>query len=191
MPESEEQEHGDWELVKRAKTGEEAAFASLISRYQHPIHSFIFRSVGQEALAADLAQEVFVKAWFALPSVRPSGKFSSWLFQIAVNLCRDHFRSKAARQGLVTESMDFDQADSSPAPDTTVEQREAVERLEGEIRSLPAKLREPFLLAAVEGYSQKEVGEILRLSAKAVEVRIYRARKLLADKIGRFLGKQD
>ncbi|MDX2081394.1 MAG: sigma-70 family RNA polymerase sigma factor [Terrimicrobiaceae bacterium] len=195
MGPSEPSGDSDWDLAERAKQGDESAYARLVERYQAPIHGFIFRSVGDVETARDLAQEVFVRAWFALARVRAKAKFSTWLFQIAVNLCRDHVKSKATRNARNTESFarradderaedrEFASPELSPAEDA--ETREAIDALEAEIRALPDELRSSFVLGAVEHQPYKEVASALGLSAKAVEVRIYRARRLLGERLRR------
>lgn len=183
----------DWELARQAATGDEAAYAVLIERHQGPIHRFIFRSVGNEETARDLAQEVFVKAWFALGRVQERARFTTWLFQIAANLCRDHARSKAARNTRATSSMVRENSDGCPeerdfphpglSPDNQARMNETMAALNRAIASLPVELREAFILGVLDQLSHKEVATILGLSPKAVEVRIYRARKILADRL--------
>ncbi len=192
----------DWDLAERAKCGDESAYELLILRYQAPIHSFIFRSVSDDETARDLSQEVFVRAWFALDRVKPKARFSTWLFQIAVNLCRDHAKSKATRNARITDSFTRQPSDerpeerefasAQPSPAEHAASKEAMECLESEIRALPEELRIPFVLGAVEHQPYKEVAAILGLSAKAVEVRIYRARQQLCERLTRSgFGKAD
>ena len=193
MRPSEPGEESDWDLAQRAKGGDEAAFEDLILRYQAPIQSFVFRSTLDVETARDLTQEVFVRAWFALGRVQAKAQFSTWLFQIAVNLCRDHAKSKASKNARVTQSFsppagddrseDREFASPQPSPSQNLESQEALESLEAEIKTLPLELRSPFILGAVEQRSHKEVAAILGMSAKAVEVRIYRARRLLCERL--------
>lgn len=181
----------DWDLAHRAAGGDEAAYAALIGRYQWPIHAFIFRSIAEVETARDLAQEVFVKAWFALPRVQERARFSTWLFQIAANLCRDHAKSKATRMARLTNSLvrentegrDEQREFSHPglSPDKQAQTNETMEALQRAITSLPRELREAFILGAVDQLPHKEISSILGVSAKAVEVRIYRAKKILAS----------
>jgi RNA polymerase sigma factor (sigma-70 family) len=195
MEPNESSEPTDWELAHRAKSGDEAAYAMLISRHQAAIHNFIFRSAGDVETARELTQEVFVKAWFALRRVREQARFTTWLFQIAVNLCRDHAKSRSSRNARRTESISRDDRDNrsedrefastSATPDREALQREFLAALEAEIQALPAELRSAFILGVVEHRSHKEVATILRLTAKAVEVRIYRARRLLGERLKR------
>jgi len=185
----------NWELAERAVQGDEDAYGRLIAKYQTPIHRFVFRSVQDEETARDLAQEVFVKAWFALAKAKRRGRFTTWLFQIAVNLCRDYARSKAARNLRLTSSLDVgtpgvasgasDLVSPGPTPDQRAASVEDVAALDREIGALPVKLRESFLLGAVDGRPAKEVAHMLGISPKAVETRIRRARQLLATRFDR------
>lgn len=191
----ESNEPSDWDLAQSAKQGDESAYEALISRYQAQIHSFIFRSVGDVETACDLAQEVFVRTWFALGRVEARARFSTWLFQIAANLCRDQAKSKAARNARQTESFtrqphedrsqDREFASPLPNPAQDAMSRELIDSLEAEIRALPEELRTAFILGALEHQSHKEIAAILRISTKAVEVRIYRARRFLVERLSR------
>ena len=170
--------------------GDEAAYAVLIERYQTPINAFVFRSLGNNETARELTQDVFVKAWFALPRVQELARFSTWLFQIAANLCRDHAKSKAGRNARLTDSIaredgqaEFAVAHPSLAPDKQAQSLETMTALQSAISSLPVELREAFVLGAVEEMPYKDVAVVLGLSSKAVELRVYRARKLLAERL--------
>lgn len=183
----------DWRLADLARDGDEDAYAELIARHQGPIFGFIVHHVGDPETARDLAQEVFVRAWFALGRARPRAKFSTWLFQIALNLCRDHSRSRAVRQSRLSESLTRTEdrpsggqreiPDAGPAPNDEAEANEALDMLDVELAKLPEGLRTPFILGAIEGCSHKEIAELLRVSPKAVEMRIHRARKILVQRL--------
>ncbi|MEI8313171.1 MAG: RNA polymerase sigma factor [Verrucomicrobiota bacterium] len=185
----------DWDLARRAAGGDESAYAVLIERYQGPVHGFIFRSVGEVETARDLAQEVFVKAWFALGRVQERARFSTWLFQIAANLCRDHAKSKANRNARMTSPMVRERDDGSAEerdfthpglpPDKQAQTNEKMAALHRAIAALPVELRETFILGAIDQLPHKEISSILGISPKAVEVRIYRARKILAERLSR------
>lgn len=183
----------DWALVRRAAGGDESAYAVLIERHQGPIHGFVFRSVGDVETTKDLTQEVFVKAWFALGRVQERARFSTWLFQIAANLCRDHAKSKANRNARMTNAMAREKDDGSTAemdfahpglaPDSQAQMNEIMGALHRAIAALPDELREVFILGAVDQLPHKEISSILNISPKAVEVRIYRARKILSEQL--------
>ncbi len=183
----------DWGLAGLARDGDESAYEKLIERYRVGIHAFIQRSVGDAETAADLAQEVFVRAWFALDRTTPRARFSTWLFQIAVNLCRDHAKSKAGRQAKASVPLVRRDADGSeieqdfphpgPTPDREARFGELVSTLDAEIARLPIHLREALVLGVIEGRPHKEVAQLVRATPKAVEIRIRRARGLLAERL--------
>jgi len=189
----EENDPDDWAFARRAAMGDERAYSVLIERYQGPVHGFVFRSVGEEETAKDLTQEVFVKAWFALERVQERARFSTWLFQIAANLCRDHAKSKSTRNARVTnpilresedgrrEERDFPHP--GMAPDNQAQMNETMASLNREIAALPVELREAFILGAIDQLPHKEIASILGISPKAVEARVYRARKILAERL--------
>ena len=192
-PTSDSAEPDNWHLASQARGGDEDAYARLIERHQGAIHAFIYRHVADIETARDLTQEVFVRAWFALDRVRPRAKFTTWLFQIAINLCRDHAKSKATRQAHRTDPMiqtaaegderDRELPDWSAVPDRAAQASETVAALESEIARLSLELREAFLLGAVEGWPHKEISAVLGISAKAVETRIHRARQTLQKRL--------
>jgi RNA polymerase sigma-70 factor (ECF subfamily) len=194
MQENEWSARDDWDLAESAGHGDEDALAELIARHRSAMHRFIYRSFGQEETARDLTQEVFVRAWFALPKVSRKAKFTTWLFHIAVNICRDHARLKATRQERMTFSLVKDAQDDNSeerqfvhpddSPDQVLEHAELTQLLDEQIRRLPDELLQSFLLGAVERHPYKEVAAMLGLSSKAVETRIYRARQLLAERLG-------
>ncbi len=183
----------DWALARRAARRDEAAYAALIERYQGPIHGFIFRSVGDVETARELTQEVFVKAWFALGRVQERARFSTWLFQIAANLCRDHAKSKATRNARMTNPMVRERDDGSTeerdfphpgmSPSEQARMNEMMKALDRAIASLAVELREAFILGAIDQLPHKEISSILGISPKAVEVRVYRARKILSEQL--------
>ena len=183
----------DWALAQLAARGDQEAYAVLIGRYQGPVHGFVFRSVGNVETAEDLTQEVFVKAWFALARVQERARFSTWLFQIAANLCRDHAKSKATRQARRMNSLVREREDGSTeerdfkhpglSPDNQAQMNETMAVLDRAIADLPLKLREVFILGTIDLLPHKEISSILGISPKAVEVRIYRARKTLTERL--------
>jgi RNA polymerase sigma factor (sigma-70 family) len=180
----------DLPLVHALQAGDESALNELIHKYQEPLFRFICRYTGNEDTARDLLQETFVRLYFGIRRFKPRAKFVTWLYSIAMNLCRDYARSKQRRQSYFTESLDAGEvhrkvpaADRGPAAD--VESRERLANLQTAIEELPHDLRTTLLLFAVEGRSQQECAELLGVSAKAVETRVYRARKILESKIQR------
>ena len=176
----------DWPLIRALQAGDENALTELMHKYEQPLFRFIFRYVGDEETARDLLQETFVRLYFNAEKFRRQAKFSTWLHTIAINLCRDFSRSKQYRKGR--ETVAFDQ-DESRTPDTSANPGEALitsEKLaavEAAISELPHKLKTALILFCLEDRSQAECAALLDVSAKTVETRVYRARKILQQKL--------
>lgn len=181
----------DLPLVRALQAGDESALGELMGRHEAALFRFLFRYLRNATDAADLTQETFVRAYFKIGQFRPGVKFSVWLYRIALNLFRDHARSPAARRGAMTNELPGEGAHTArgtPAelatdsrnPAAALEDKEQVRALENAIERLPPDLKQAFVLAVLEGFSQKECAEMLEVSPKAVETRVYRARKLLA-----------
>lgn len=178
----------DLGLLKSLVDGDDSALTNLMDQYEKPIFHFIYRHVLNENDARDLAQEVFVKLFFNAAKFRPEAKFSTWLYQIALNLCLDHFKSRRMRQAARTDSRDTQEIDDYSVKETAVNQRtpsdEALARekltaLNDGIAALPHDLRSALILTTLEQRSHLEAATLLKTTPKAVETRVYRARKFL------------
>lgn len=178
-------DESDAALAARAVKGDRPAFNRIVQRYQEPLYRFIRRYVGDADEAYDLLQETFVSAWQALNRYDPTRPAATWLRRIALNKCRDWGRRRAVRRffyGATSLDGSPAAADTAAASVTVDDSNEtALTNLDRAIATLPSQLKEPLLLTAFEGLSQIAAGEALGISAKAVETRVYRARKLLAE----------
>lgn len=177
---------GDAELIVKTLRGDDAAFTRLVGRHKHWIHRFIRRYVGAASDDAyDLVQETFFAAWLALSRYKPELPFEAWLRRIALNKCRDRARRNTVRRFLVGAAVNeetgepLDMMDQAPGPEVQVGSMQELAQLERAVAALPRGLKEPLLLTALEGLTHREVGELLGLKAKAVEMRVYRARERL------------
>ena len=175
----------DADLIARAKGGDRRAVADLIARHKHWLYRFIRRYVGDADDAQDVVQESFVAAVMNLGRYDPERPFDIWLRRIALNKCRDRARRRAVRRVIGLDQRPsaepVDIVDPTPSAADTLETAEALKLLDQAIAALPQALKEPLVLTALEGLSQKEAGEVLGLSPKAVEVRVYRAKRQLAS----------
>ena len=175
----------DLPLVRALQAGDESALNKLMRKYQEPLFRFIWRYTGDEETARDLLQETFVRLYFGIRRFKPHAKFATWLYSIAMNLCRDYARSKQRRQSYATESLDAGDLHREVRGRSRRRCRCRIARAAGgfgkAIKELPHDLRTALLLFAVEGRSQQECAELLGVSAKAVETRVYRARKRLEN----------
>ena len=178
----------DASLAVAARQGDQAAFAALMRRHKGWLYRFIRRYVADRDDAYDVLQESFVSAWGALSRFDPERPFEAWLRRIALNKCRDRARRDAVRRAAL-RLFGFGGGDISiesvaPLADSTVTADHTLRRLETAIGKLPRQLKEPLVLTMLEGLSHKEAGALLGINAKAVETRVYRARKILEPKLG-------
>jgi RNA polymerase sigma factor (sigma-70 family) len=189
-------EDPDLFLVQALQAGNDLALTTLMQRHQQRIFHFIFRHVNHEADARELAQETFVRAYFNITRFQPRSRFSTWLFQIALNLCRDHVRSKSWRNRQATDSLtnspgdhdeqrEWDVADSKINPAEQLEQTEQRILFQQSLEQLPLELKGPLFLTAVDDYSHQEAAKMLGITPKAIESKVYRAKKMLTKILSR------
>lgn len=176
---------GDVSCMLRLQGGDDGALNELMSRWSQPLANFLFRYTSHEATAIDLAQETFVRVYENRLRFR-GGRFSSWLFSIAVNLARNNARWRKRHPAV---SLDAGAESGHEIPDTAADPSSGMERSEDAaavrdaIRSLPEDLRMVVLLFEYEEQSYAEIAAALGCTPKAVETRLYRARQLLRDKL--------
>jgi RNA polymerase sigma-70 factor (ECF subfamily) len=186
----------DRELASLAAQGREAAFRELLSRYERPIFSLVYRMVRDRALAEDLAQETFIRAFHAIDSYDPAYRFSNWIFKIAHNHTIDHLR----RRKLDTVSIEGSPHATTPgeqertrlalasgeeSPAAFTENRELGGQIERAIGALRPEYRAVIMLRHVEGYAYEEIAEIMEIPLGTVKTYLHRARgelkEMLAD----------
>lgn len=171
----------DAELAVAARQGNQEAFAHIMRRHKGWLYQFIRRYVADKDDAYDVLQESFVSAWGALSRFDPERPFEAWLRRIALNKCRDRARRSAVRRAALSVLGWLGaQTEQTPTAENTTAAEQALKRLDEAIGNLPRALKEPLVLTMLEGMSHKDAGELLGINAKAVETRVYRAKKLLA-----------
>jgi RNA polymerase sigma factor (sigma-70 family) len=177
-------EADDGALVALALVGDARGQSALMARHRAPVYRLVRAHVGDADEALDVTQEAFIAAFGALARYDPARPFRHWIARIALNKCRDWARRRAVR-GFFTRARPMEEAaavaDPGLAPDARMLAEEETRALGRALAALPANLKEPLLLCAIEGMSQAEAGAVLGLSAKAVEMRLYRARARLAE----------
>jgi RNA polymerase sigma-70 factor, ECF subfamily len=169
----------DATLVAAFKGGEVAAFDTLFDRYDQPIFGYIFRSVGDPALAEELTQDVFLKVFLHLRRTAAETTFKAWIYRIATTTCIDAHRAATRRPALVRDeealALVADRAAGDPEQRTIQrEQRRAVHRT---LDALPAHYRQALILRQLQGLSYAEIGEALGITVEAVTSLIHRARQ--------------
>lgn len=176
---------GEKVLLARAKKGEIAAFESLMTAYENRVYTLALRSTGSEQDAADITQEVFLRAWKSLDSFRGDSSLSTWLYRVTSNLCVDFARKRAVESGTASiddaESPAASIADPSRTiqPEQAVENQELREELQYAIAQLSEEHREVVLLRDVAGLAYTEIARTLGVEEGTVKSRLARARNSL------------
>jgi RNA polymerase sigma-70 factor (ECF subfamily) len=182
----------DRALAALAAQGREGAYRELLSRYERPVFSLVFRMVRDRALAEDLAQEAFIRAFNAIDSYDATYKFSSWIFKIANNHTIDHLRKRKLDTVSIHGSPSASSTEeekrtritlesTAEQPDAYVESRELGGMVEQAIGQLRPEYRTAILLRHVEGYAYEEIAETMDLPLGTVKTYLHRARKELKD----------
>jgi RNA polymerase sigma factor (sigma-70 family) len=183
--------------MTRLAAGHGAVLNELMDRHAERLFQYLVRSLENEEDATDLAQETFVRVYQNRKKFDTSRKFSTWLYAIASNLVRDRYRWRTRHPKVSLDAAneatgtDFGESlpDQNPLPSEAVQAAERASAVRRAVAALPEQLRIPLILSEYEEKSHAEIGEILRCSAKAVEVRIYRARQHLRARLAHLLAE--
>ena len=182
----------DHALIELTKTGDEAAFAEIVQRYRNPITNYLYRFLNDYEEAVDLAQETFVRVYFAIERYHTEYAFSTCIYRIATNLAISEIRKRKRRKllsltGLFqteeNSEIEFQPPDDRSLPDEDLLENEQSRVIAKAIATLPDKYRAPIVLRDVEGKSYEEVAAILNLGLGTTKSRISRARGLLKEKL--------
>ena len=180
-------------LVEQSKQGDEESFGVLVKKYKTKVFNLAYSLTRDRETADDLAQEVFIKVYYALEKFKFKSGFGTWLYRIAINHIKDHLRKQGKKRHLSLEAMR-----SEPAhPDDEIQRRENMQEsaekkkiLRETLRTLPEKYQVILTLRDIQGHSYEEIAGILRLSPGTVDSRLHRARKMLRKKIAPFLSQE-
>ncbi len=166
-------------LAIKARNGDKRAFTLLMQNTKQPLFRFVRRYVASDDDAYDIVQESYIAAWSALKRYDERRPFATWLRAIALNKCRDFGRRNAVRAKLRL-LFSFLLPTEEPPPSTdTAPKDDRLLRLDAAIAALPAFYKEPLLLTAISGLSQKDAASQLNTTVKAIEMRVRRARQKL------------
>ncbi|MEW6246506.1 MAG: sigma-70 family RNA polymerase sigma factor [Nitrospirota bacterium] len=179
------------ELLARSLRRDSDAFGQLVERYASSIVSLAYRMVGERADAEDVAQETFLAAFKALPTFRADAGFSTWLYRIAMNKCKDWLRARRARQDSIEEEAQEAWAELAVdrvTPERALTQKQVADHLERAIQKLPPLYREAFVLKHVEGLDYEEMEQIVGVNRDTLKMRVYKARTRLCRALGALQG---
>jgi RNA polymerase sigma-70 factor (ECF subfamily) len=193
MPEDKLSDHA---LIEATKQGDETAFAEIVDRYRNPITNYLYRFLNDYEEAVDLAQETFVRVYFAIDRYHTQFAFSTYIYRIATNLAISEIRRRKRRrllsltglfQGEADEAVEFQPPDKRPLADEQLVGDERDKTIARAIAALPEKYRVPILLRDIEGRSYDEVAEIMGLGLGTTKSRISRARALLKENLQHYM----
>ncbi|HEX7896454.1 MAG TPA: RNA polymerase sigma factor [Planctomycetota bacterium] len=176
----------DTALVGQCLGGKPEAYGRLVEKYSARIINLAYAMMSDRHEAEDVAQEAFVRAYKGLPRFQRKAKFSSWLYQIALNLCKDHLKAKSRH----AKSADEDQlngVDGNPRDEaaTMVVEGELSQKMRERIQELPVLYRESFVLRHLQGLDYADIAKITEVPADTVRVRAYRAREMLRQTLAK------
>jgi len=190
-PDLDQQDRDD---MARLAAGHDAALNTIMDRHGKRLFHYLLRQLANEADAADLAQETFVRVYHNRSRFDPTHKFSTWIYTIATNLVRDRFRwhkrhpevsadAETEETGSILDAV----PNAGASPSEQIATAERVSQVRKAVESLPEDLRTALILFEYEGLPQAEIGAVLQCTAKAIENRIYRAKNLLRDRLAGML----
>ena len=193
MPDEKLSDHA---LIEATQGGDESAFAEIIARYRNPITNYLYRFLNDYEEAVDLAQETFIRVYFALDRYHTQFAFSTYIYRIATNLAISEIRRRKRRrllsltglfQGEDDRDTEFQPPDKGKLADIELVEEERSQMIARAISALPEKYRVPVILRDVEGKTYDEIAEIMELGLGTTKSRISRGRALLKEKLQHYL----
>jgi RNA polymerase sigma-70 factor (ECF subfamily) len=178
----------DEELVEACLGGEASAFDVLVGRWEKKIKGAIYRFVGSEDEAKDLCQEAFLKAYRSLGSFKQEARFSSWLYQIALNLCRDRSRRRRGRTMVSLDEMQdggLAMPERGPSALDLLHESDVSRMVAQAVSSLADEQREVIVLKEYQGLTFLEIAQVLDLPISTVKTRLYRGLEQLRSRLER------
>jgi RNA polymerase sigma-70 factor (ECF subfamily) len=189
-------EQTDAEVMLAVAAGDEAGYNYLVGKYHRQIIHFLFRMVHNEAIAEELAQEVFLRVYRSRESYRAEAKFSTWLYRIATNLAVNHARDTKYERTAQTLELDAPDPESGSTPevadaDPNVEQRllreERMAAIREQVAALPERQRMAVLMHKYQEMDYRQIGEVLKLSESATKSLLFRAYQTLRERLKEFV----
>ncbi len=189
-------EFSDAELMLRVRDGDDSCYNYLIEKYRQPIIHFMFRMVRNQAIAEELAQEVFLRVYRSRQTYRAEARFSTWLYRIATNLGVNHARDTKHERSAQTVYLDEpdpetgttpDVADPTPSVEQDLVRDERMKAISQHVMALPERQRTAVLMHKYQGMDYKEIGDVLKLSESATKSLLFRAYQTLRERLKDFV----
>jgi RNA polymerase sigma-70 factor, ECF subfamily len=186
----------DSAIMLELRAGNMSGFDFLIQKYRKPIVNFMYRMVHNQAVAEELAQEVFLRVYRSRETYRAEARFSTWLYRIATNLGVNYARDTRHERAASTVYLDEtdsetgttpDVADDEPTVEASMLRRERLNAIRQHVLALPERQRMAVLMHKYEGMDYKQIGDVLKLSESATKSLLFRAYQTLREKLKEFI----
>jgi RNA polymerase sigma-70 factor (ECF subfamily) len=179
----------DVELINRFIKGDIMAFNKLVKRWEKPIFNFIYRTLANEVVAKDVCQKTFIRVYQKINKLKDYHKFSSWLYKIALNLCRDEQRKNKKRYYINCDQTNGEQnytpiqltTDENSAPDKIFDRKQIENLLREQLQKIPQEQRVVIIMKQYQGLKFKEIADILEKPVNTVKSRLYYGLKALRN----------
>jgi RNA polymerase sigma-70 factor (ECF subfamily) len=176
------EQKSDDSLIMLFQNGDKSTFRYLLERYQEKVRNLIFSIFNEPDIVDDLAQEVFIKAYEALPNFRFESSFYTWLYRIAVNRSRDEMRRRKVKRFFTFQAVESSsKLKVENLLTTTFDDENNREVIEKALKQLPEKYRMPIILKDIDGLSYDEISEVLHCEVGTVKSRLSRGRTMLKE----------
>lgn len=188
--------NSDAAIMLRVAAGDEAGFNYLVQKYHRSMINFLYRMVHSQAVAEELAQEVFLRVYRSRESYRAEAKFTTWLYRIATNLAVNHARDTRHERAAQNVYLDVPDEETGTTPEVAddepnIEQRilreERMASIRKHVMALPERQRTAVLMHKYQGLDYKQIGEVLKLSESATKSLLFRAYQTLREKLKEFV----
>ncbi len=186
----------DAAIMLELRAGNMAGFDYLVQKYRKPIIHFMYRMVHNQAVAEEMAQEVFLRVYRSRETYRAEARFSTWLYRIATNLGVNHARDTRHERAASTIYLDEtdpetgttpDVADTTPGAESKMLRRERLNAIRQHVLALPERQRMAVLMHKYEGMDYRQIGDVLKLSESATKSLLFRAYQTLREKLKEFV----
>jgi RNA polymerase sigma-70 factor (ECF subfamily) len=189
-------EMSDADVMLLAGAGDDSAFEYLVDKFRRPIVSFMYRMCHNQAIAEELAQEVFLRVYRSRASYQAEAKFTTWLYRIATNLAVNHARDTRTERMAPAVNLDEpdpetgttpDVADATPSVEADILHQERLAAIRKHVMALPERQRVAVLMHKYQGLDYKEIGKVLKLSESATKSLLFRAYETLRERLKEFV----
>jgi RNA polymerase sigma-70 factor (ECF subfamily) len=172
-----DQQSGEANIIRQCLDGATDAYAILVDRYKAMVYNVAYRMLGDSDMAKDIAQESFIAAYGGLKTFKQDAKFSSWLYTIVLNKCRDHLR--LAKENVPIDDLSEVRPGSGSSPEQRAADRQRSDLLQQALDALSPQYREVLVLKHIEQLDYQEIAAITGTSVPALKVRAHRGREML------------